>query len=75
MVKYLGSGAYLLDEGWAGMQGIPSNNDFAHMPWFHFDSKKEAYADIGVTKRLADFILKHADEASDVYCKAKDFLP
>ena len=72
IIKYLGSGAYLLDEGWVGMQGIPSNNDFAHMPWFHFDSGKEPYADIGVTKRLADFILEHADEETDIYCKAKD---
>ena len=70
IVKYLDSGAYLLDDGWVGMQGIPSNNDFAHMPWFHFDSKKAAEADIGVTKRLADFILKHADKDSNIYCKA-----
>ncbi len=71
IVKYLSSGAYLLDDGWVGMQGIPSNNDFAHMPWFHFDSRKAAEADIGVTKRLADFILKHADRESDIYCRAK----
>jgi hypothetical protein len=48
------------------MQGIPTNNDFAHMPWFHFDSRKAAEADIGVTKRLADFILKHVDEDSNI---------
>lgn len=72
IIKYLGSGSYLLEEGWVGMQGIPSNNDFAHMPWFHFDSNKESYADIGVTKRLADFILKHADEDSNIYRKAKE---
>ena len=70
--KYLDSGEYLLDDGWVGMQGIPSNNDFAHMPWFHFDSTKESYADIGVTKRLADFILKHADGDSSIYHKAED---
>ena len=39
------------------------------MQWFHFDFSKEPYADIGVTKRLADFILKYADESSDIYCK------
>lgn len=60
-----------MDDGWVGMQGIPSNNDFAHMPWFHFDSRKAAEADIGVTKRLADFILKHADEDSSIYHKAE----
>ena len=72
ILKYLNSGEYLLEEGWVGMQGIPSNNDYAHMPWFHFDSKKGPYVDIGVTKRLADFILKHADADSGIYCKAKD---
>ena len=72
IIKYLASEAYLLNDGWVGMQGIPSNNDFSHMPWFHFDSAKEPYADIGVTKRLADFILKSADEDSDIYCKAKE---
>lgn len=71
IVKYLSSGAYLLDNGWVGMQGIPTNNDFAHMPWFHFDPKKATEADIGVTKRLADFILKHADEDSNIYSKAE----
>lgn len=70
ILKYLSSGAYFLDNGWVGMQGIPSNNDFAHMPWFHFDSGKAAEADITVTKRLADFILKHADENSSIYGKA-----
>lgn len=72
IIKYLGSGAYLLKDGWAGMQGIPSNNDFSHMPWFHFDPSKEPYADIGVTKRLADFSLKHADKDSDLWCKARE---
>lgn len=72
IVRYLESGAYLLDGGWVGMQGIPSNNEFAHMPWFHFDSGKASCADIGVTKRLADFILKYADEDSRIYNKAKE---
>ena len=70
VLNYLESGAYLLEDGWVGMQGIPSNNDFAHMPWFHFDSKKAEEADIGVTKRLSDFILKYADTRGDLYHKA-----
>lgn len=71
IVRYLGSGAYLLPDGWVGMQGVPSNNDFAHMPWFHFDASKAPYADVGVTKRLAAFILEHADEGSEIYGRAK----
>lgn len=71
IIKYLSSGAYLLEDGWVGMQGIPSNNDFPHMPWFHYDSKKAVEADIGVTKRLADFILKHTDKESNIYFMAE----
>lgn len=67
ILRYLESGAHMLEEGWVGMQGIPSNNDYAHMPWFHFDSTKATYADIGVTKRLADFICAHADAGSGLY--------
>lgn len=70
IIKYLASGTYLLEKGWVGMQGIPSNNDFAHMPWFHFDAKKATEADIAVTKRLSDFILKYADKNSNIYHKA-----
>ena len=71
IVRYLDSGAYLLDDGWVGMQGIPGNNDFSHMPWFHFDPGKAAKADIGVTKRLSDFVLKYADMDSSLYGKAE----
>lgn len=70
IVKYLDSGTYSSEFGWVGMQGIPANNDFAHLPWFHYDPKK-AEADISVTKRLSDFILRYADKGSDIYQKAE----
>lgn len=70
IIKYLASGVYLTENGWVGMQGVPSNNDFAHLPWFHYDPEKAMEADIGVTKRLSDFILKHADKECDIYQKA-----
>ena len=70
ILQYLASGAYMLASGWVGMQGIPSNNDYAHMPWFHFDPAKAAEADIGVTKRLSNFVLRHGDPSSPVYDKA-----
>jgi len=70
IIKYLASGVYLTENGWVGMQGIPTNNDFSHLPWFHYDTKKAAEADIGVTKRLSEFILKYANKSSDVYQKA-----
>ncbi len=70
IIKYLASGVYFTENGWAGMQGIPSNNDFSHLPWFHYDPRKATEADIGVTKRLSDFILKYADKSSDIRQKA-----
>ncbi len=70
IMKYLESGVYMLESGWVGMQGIPGNNDYAHMPWFHFDPGKATEADIGVTKRLSDFILRYGEHGSDIYKKA-----
>ena len=70
IIRYLASGKYLLESGWVGMQGIPSNNDFAHLPWFHYDPGKAMEADIGVTKRLSEFLLTYADESSEIYNKA-----
>ncbi|MDD3242778.1 MAG: hypothetical protein PHD32_03515 [Eubacteriales bacterium] len=70
IIKYLASGAYLLADGWVGMQGVPGNNAYAHMPWFHFSPEKAAQADVGVTKRLSDFILRYADKGSDIYSRA-----
>lgn len=71
ILRYLSSEVYLLEDGWVGMQGIPGNNDFSHMPWFHFDAEKAAQADIGVTKRLADFILRYGEKDSPIYRKAQ----
>lgn len=70
IIKYLASGAHFTENGWVGMQGIPTNNDFSHLPWFHYDPQKATEADIGVTKRLTDFILKYTDKSSDIYQKA-----
>lgn len=70
IIKYLASSAYMLESGWAGMQGVASNNDYAHMPWFHFDPEKATKSDIGVTKRLSDFLFQYAALDSDIYKKA-----
>jgi hypothetical protein len=70
IIKYLASGAYLTENGWVGMQGIPSNNDFSHLPWFHYDPEKAEETDIGVTKRLSDFIIEYAYKSSGIYQKA-----
>lgn len=73
ILKYLDSGEYLLEDGWVGMEGIPSNNDYAHMPWFHFKPEKAKKADAGVTKRLSDFILQYADKNSRLFHQTEGF--
>jgi hypothetical protein len=73
IIKYLDSGEYLTENGWVGAQGIPSNNDFSHLPWFHYDPAKAEEADIGITKRLSNLILKFAEKGSDIYKKAQAF--
>ena len=72
ILRYLDSGAYLLEDGWVGMQGIPGNNDFSHMPWFHFKPEKAAKADIGVTRRLADFVLQYGERDSALCRRAEE---
>lgn len=49
ITKYLAPGTYSSENGWVGMQGIPTNNNFAHLPWFHYDPKKATEADLSVT--------------------------
>ena len=56
-----------------GMQGIPGNNDYPHMSWFHYKPEKAKKADIGVTRRLSDFILRYGDRDSPLFRRAKDF--
>lgn len=70
ILTYLASGSYLLESGWVGMQGIPSNNDFPHLPWFHYDPKKASEADIGVTKRLCAFLLQYGEKSSPLCQRA-----
>ena len=73
ILKYLDSGAYLLEDGWVGMQGIPGNNDYPHMAWFLYIPEKAKKADLVVTRRLSDFILRYGDRDSPLFRRAKDF--
>ena len=70
IIQYLTCGAHSIQDGWVGMQGIPSNNNYAHLPWFHYNPNSATQADIGVTKRLCGFILDYAGKGSDIYLKA-----
>ena len=71
IIKYLASGEHCTLDGWA--VGIPSNNDYSHAPWFHYDPQRGEEANAGLTNSLSDFILKYADAGSGIYQKAAAF--
>jgi hypothetical protein len=68
ILKYLASGEYLKEDGWIG--SIPTNNNYSHAPWFHYDPQVGPEVNIGLTDHLASFIIKYADSNSDIYQKA-----
>lgn len=68
ILKYLASGAYATETGWLGLASIPSNNDYSHAPWFHYDPS--APPDAVDPKNFVEFILKYGEKDSDLYRKA-----
>jgi len=68
ILKYLASGAYTTETGWLGLAGIPSNNEYSHAPWFHYDPS--APPDAVDPENFVEFILKHGERDSALYQKA-----
>jgi hypothetical protein len=68
ILKYLASGAYATETGWLGINGVPSNNDYSHAPWFHYDPASEPES--LDPRNVVAFILKYADTSSTLYQKA-----
>lgn len=71
ILRYLESGAHRLERGWDF--NIPTNNGFAHAPWWTYDDAANATESIGVTAGLAGFILTHGDRNSTLYAKAMEY--
>ena len=69
--KFLESNAYCSETGWCF--NIPSNNDYAHAPWWTYSAEANAVEGIGVTAELAGFIFRNSDENSEIYKKALAF--
>lgn len=69
--KFLESGVYCSENGW--YFNIPSNNDYAHAPWWNYNMEANAVEGIGVTAEIASFILRYANEDSEIYQKALAF--
>lgn len=68
ILKYLTFSEYATETGWLGMAGIPTNNNYSHAPWFHYDSAIEP--DSTDPKNIIEFILKYGEKDSYLYQKA-----
>ena len=68
ILRYLASGAYATETGWLGMASIPSNNDYSHAPWFHYDPK--AKPDATDPQSIVKFVLQYGEQDSALYQKA-----
>ncbi len=68
ILNYLSSDTYATENGWLGMAGIPSNNDYSHAPWFHYSP--DTKLDEMDPQTLVNFILKYGEKDSKLYQKA-----
>ncbi len=65
IIKFLESGVCCSENGW--YFNIPSNNDYAHAPWWTYNMESNAVEGIGVTAEIVSFILKYAEKNSKIY--------
>ncbi len=68
IIKFLESNAYCSEDGW--YFNIPSNNDYAHAPWWTYNMEANAYEGIGVTAGIISFIFLNTDKNSQIFKKA-----
>ncbi|WP_024831327.1 hypothetical protein [Ruminiclostridium josui] len=67
--KFLGSNVYCSENGW--YFNIPSNDDYAHAPWWTYNMEANAFESIGLTAEIVSFILLNADKDSEIFNKAQ----
>ncbi len=68
IIKFLESGVSSSDDGW--LFNIPTNNDYAHAPWWSYDEKANQVEHIGVTAEIVSFIFKYVSTETALYQKA-----
>ncbi|AEY66544.1 hypothetical protein [Clostridium sp. BNL1100] len=66
--KFLESNAYCSENGW--YFNIPSNDDYAHAPWWTYNMEANSFEGIGLTAEIASFIFLNADKDSEIFNKA-----
>ncbi len=66
--KFFESNAYCSENGW--YFNIPSNDDYAHAPWWTYNMEANAFEGIGLTAEIVSFIFLNADKDSEIFKKA-----
>lgn len=72
IIRYLENGKHFTGSGW--LFSIPTNNNYAHAPWWTYNVEANEYESIGVTVGLACFVLKYCDSRSELYQKVMSIL-
>jgi hypothetical protein len=65
IIRFLESNTYFSENGW--LFNIPSNNDYAHAPWWTYNSEANELESIGITAELCSFVLRFLDKSSNLY--------
>ncbi len=65
--NYLNCGQHFENDMW--LFTIPSNNDYAHAPWWTYNSESNKSESIGVTAELISFVLQYLSTTSELYQK------
>lgn len=69
--RYLESPASHWEHGW--YFNIPTNDQYAHAPWWHYNLEANVTEGIGVTAKLAGFILRYVPTDRPLYRMAMSF--
>jgi hypothetical protein len=68
IINFLESGIHCVENGW--LFNIPSNNDYAHAPWWTYDPKANEYEHKGVTAGIVCFVLQFIEKETELYKRA-----
>lgn len=68
IIKFLESDKCSFENGW--LFSIPSNNDYAHAPWWTYDEQANQTESIGTTAEIVSFIFKYVNRETELYQRA-----
>ena len=71
VLRYLDECPCQREYGW--LFSIPTNNDYAHAPWWSYSEEANTYESIGLTAELAGIILYLEEKDTPLYKKAEAY--